>query len=261
MTEFLQRFPEPEVLAAIRSAAVHSQERLRRRAAGRRKRDDSNKAQVFFRHMARRLTEVPDDLSSVLNLKTKDASQLVLPDIVVDEPKSEPAASLVKDMFDTLFATPSFEEFRIVFDRYPYVWEMDHPEYGRVLVLGYASGRNTDGELIRRNCVVNRFKSEGGDPTEREDHSFNDLQSVVGYLKSNDGKDGSIHRFIKVLRYQVGMGIRFWTNTEKGDLPEFYRFIVLTEEGPKYYPSRAAYDEALSQYKPSIPAESVTSPV
>jgi hypothetical protein len=264
MTEFLQRFPEPEVLAAIRSAAIHSQERLRRRQQGRRKRDDSNKAQIFFRHMASRLPEVPDDLISVLSLKTKDLSQLDLPDMTVDEPTIEPpvAAQPPKDEYNDLFNIPSFEDYREVFNQYPYIWELENPELGRILVLGYASGRNKDtDELVRRNCAVSMLKRGSTDPTEREERSFNDLTSIVGYLQH---KEGGIHRSVKVIPYQVGAGVRFWTNTAKGDLPDLNRYFYLSNYGPSPITSRARYEEALSDtrsYKPHFAEAPIKRPV
>jgi hypothetical protein len=252
MTEFLRRFPEPELLAAIQSAAIHSQERLRHRPTKRRLRDNPYKAQVFFRHMAERLPSVPDDLSCVLGLKSKDPSQLEIPGVTVDAspPEMPPPVEPPKDEFASLFDIPTFEEYRNVFNTWPYVLQDVRKDLGRVLVLGYASGRNKDTEeLIRRNCAVSMFKKDSADPTEREEHSFNDLVSVIGFLKHNE--TNGLHRSIKAIRYQPGMGVRFWTNTGKGDRADLSRYVVLTESGFVTYPARMLYEEALRQFKPA----------
>jgi hypothetical protein len=175
-----------------------------------------------------------------------------LADIIVEDPQEpEPAPKPVveepRDEYTDLFDIPSFEDFRHVFDTYPYVREERRAE-GRLLLIGYASGRNVSEELIRRNCAVSQVKKVG-DAFEREERSFNALSSIVGNLNKKDDK---IHLFVKAIKYVPGTGVRFWTNTPKGDLENMRRYIFLTEEGLVSYPTRASYDLALLTSKGSV---------
>jgi hypothetical protein len=153
----------------------------------------------------------------------------------VDEVLEDPA----EDEFADLLDIPKFEDFEAVFSTYPYVMMADH-DGRKVLVLGYLSARDrqTD-DLIRRNCVVigpNESGDSRGTP-------FNDLQSIVGILRKS--KRG-VRQFIKVVPYQAGTRIRFWTHVKgpdgSGDRPHLNRYIVLTDFGLTRVRTRAELD-------------------
>lgn len=221
MTELLRRVPEENLADALRVATVNAEKRSRKGRHGK------YKTQRFFRKAAERLVNIPDDLAIVVGMKDADP-QLELPmspapssAIMVDDEQTEfdaflteAAAPKVDDIFD--IDVPTFDTFKHVFDSYPYACIHEDMREGKLLVIGYASGRNADGKLLRRNCVLVR-----PDGTE---HSFNDLSSVFGTLS----RKGVLHQHIKVLPLPAGCGLRFWTNMAGvGDILDQNRFVYV----------------------------------
>ena len=248
-TELLRRVPEPQIADAIISACVAAEKRLR---SNRRNRHDRYHSQKFFRRMVERFPHRPEALSAVVGLKFGvNGDQVNIPGVDLrekDEPRmpsegDEAAAKLLdppEDEFADILDMPKFEDFEGVFEEYPYVGTAQH-DGQRVLVLGYLSARDrqTD-DLIRRNFVV----IGAGEPEGAKGKPFNDLQSMTGMLQKR--KKG-IRQFIKVIPYQVGMRIRFWTHVKgtsgSGDRAHLNRYIVLTERGPEQLPSRTEFDD------------------
>ena len=250
-TELLRRVPEAQVADAISSACTAAEKRLR---SNRRSRHDRYHSQMFFRRMVERFPNAPEGVSAVVGLKNGvNGAQMEVPGVevrqsgeermptenaqAVDEVLEDPA----EDEFADILDIPKFEDFEAVFNEYPYV--MPSTCDGRkVLVLGYLSARDhqTD-DLIRRNCVV-IGPSESGDSLGTP---FNDLQSITGILRRT--KQG-VRQFIKVIPYQVGTRIRFWTHVKgpngSGDRPNLNRYVVVgirTLIRPKSRAELAAY--------------------
>jgi hypothetical protein len=248
-TELLRRVPEAQVADAISSAYVAAEKRLRN---NRRSRHDRYHSQMFFRRMVERFPNPPESVAAVVGLKGGvNGAQMEVPGVevrhsgeermptdnaqAVDEVLEDPP----EDEFADLLDMPVFEDFAVVFSEYPYVMMADH-DGRKVLVLGYLSARDrqTD-DLIRRNCVViGPNESEGAKGT-----AFNDLQSITGILRRT--KKG-MRQFIKVIPYQPGTRIRFWTHVKgpsgSGDRPNLNRYIVVTGFGLTRVRTRAELD-------------------
>jgi len=211
---------------------------------------------MFFRRMVERFPDPPEGVSAVVGLKGGvNGAQMEVPGVevrqsgeermptdnaqAVDEVLEDPAEDESSDEFADLLDIPEFSDFANVFDNYPYVMARDY-EDRKVLVFGYLSARDrqTD-DLIRRNCVV----IGPNEPDGAKGVSFNDLQSIVGILRKS--KRG-VRQFIKVIPYQPGTRIRFWTNVQgpsgNGDRPNLNRYIVVTDFGLTRVRTRAELD-------------------
>lgn len=209
MTELLRRIPEKELAEALLSSATNATKRSR---SGRHSR---YKVERFFRKASERLVNIPDHLAEAIGLKNeqlplfepKKEEELQAeeaPAVVVAPEEPEPA----EDLF-----VPAYEDFEKVFSSYPYVCEHHDRVEGRLLLLGYCSGRDREGRLLRRNCMLTR---PNGDK-----FSFQDLAGIFGTLTH---KGPNINRYIKAIPYPEGASIRFWTNVDGvGDLEEYRR--------------------------------------
>lgn len=230
MTELLRRVPEHDIADVLRNACFNAEHRTRDN------RHMRYKCQRFFRRLVLRLSNLPEDLAVVVGI-TKPSPQLQLPDMSVETsptehneyeealdrmaaedeqaeeaPESEPSE-------DDLWAhldIPEFDDFKQVFDSYPYVCRLVRKGHGPLLVLGYASGRHRKtSELIRRNCALNEVP-------------FNSVVSILGLFKR---QVGDIHQHVKVVKYRPGLVLRSWTNIQgQGDRPDMYRYLVCGEE-------------------------------
>lgn len=239
-TEMLRRFPEEAITDALISASLATDKRLR---DNRRGRHDQYHAKLFFRRIAQRLPNPTDDLAVAVGMKDADklktkaltdafvdlakavatAVEEAEPDIVEAEPEPEPEPV---DDFANMLDIPTFADYAAVFEKYPYVrLFQDEKRNEKLLALGYASGRDSDDDLIIRNCVF----VPPGEPAGAKGTSFNDLVSVVGVLrKTNKG----VRQFIKVIPYRVGGKVRTWHHVRDGggDKAEWNRHFILTEK-------------------------------
>lgn len=234
LTELLRRLPEDQVTAALAAACDNAQRRTTV------KRHIRYKCQRFFRRLTERFGTVPDELAVAVGLQGPQL-QLQLPTTAPEEvaapvePQAEPSEALNEyelalerfapleanpqdptEEFLKAFDVPGFDDFKSVFESYPYVKVVSRPGYDQLLVLGYASATNSKGQLVRRNLAVNEVM-------------FNDLTSIFGHLRR---KNGDIHQHIKVLTYRPGTLIRCWTNVrDVGDRLDQSRFLHLSPEG------------------------------
>lgn len=253
MTELLRRIPENELADILRNACYNAEHREQH------DRHMRYKCQRFFRRLALRLAKLPEDLAITVGLQPPGTA--VLPDLTAEAPNEyeealvrmaledvqqeaaeeqaanesddEEAPASDDDLWEHL-DIPEFDDFKDVFQHYPYACVMSRPGYGRLLVLGYASGRHRQtNALIRRNLAVNETP-------------FNKIVSILGLFKR---KEGNVHQHIKVVTYQPGTVIRAWTNVQdEGDRKDLYRYMVC-QEGDIELVSQAEYNAVLERWE------------
>ena len=246
-TELVRRFPEDDLNDALLSAALVADKRIRTSFPDR---HNQYKATLLFRRLAERLLNPSDELAlavgrkSAEELKAKANEDQPKPRVKAKEtaPASPAKLTLVPDEpvdeFASLIDIPTFEDFEYVFTKYPYVKDhLDKKRNERLLVLGYASGRDSDDSVIIRNCVL----VAPGEPAMAKGTSFKDIGSIVGLLRRR--KKG-IHQTIKVVPYRVGAKVRTWHHVKdgSGDKAEWTRHFILTEEGLQKVGSRPEWD-------------------
>lgn len=126
---------------------------------------------------------------------------------------------------------PTFDDFKIVLQRYPLVREL---VYGgkRFLGLGYISGpvysgvRLLEGEHARVNCAVTYWDKFGVDQG-----PFH-FKKLAGEFGTQGHRDATTKTYIKLLKPDPGIAIRYWTNiSSEGDIRELYRYSVVTTQG------------------------------
>jgi len=97
--------------------------------------------------------------------------------------------------------------------RYPPVTERQHPRFGRVIVLAYLEDRV---RRVRRNSKIGQYM-------------FFDYPELE--LIEPDTRSLNCRVSIKVIKYDVGLRIRFWENSSAGDVPGKSGAILVTEPG------------------------------
>lgn len=253
MTELLRRIPESELADILRNACYNAEHREQH------DRHMRYKCQRFFRRLALRLAKLPPDLAVTVGIE-KPGAHISLPDMsaepaneyeealvrmaledvqqeAAEEEEEEMDADAAPESDDDLWEhldIPEFDDFKDVFQRYPYAQMMSRPGYGRLLVLGYASGRHRQSNaLIRRNLAVN-------------EQPFNKIVSILGLFKR---KEGNVHQHIKVVKYRPGMVVRAWTNVQgEGDRADLYRYLVCQQSDIEPV-SQAEYNAVLDRWE------------
>jgi hypothetical protein len=206
MAELVLKLPRETCLEVLRNALSRAQNQLAKGSA-RNRRSDAYKALKLVRHMANRLRPLPDDFSVLLG--EKSASEVVTEGMTIDPEPEEDFATLADDL-------PEFKQFASVFRQYPYCEVKDTPGFGKLLVLGYCSGRGKhSNKLYRRNCLL--ITPEG------RRMNFREIGSAIG-VPQETGPDGT-HYTIKAVPYTDGMAVKFWTNIiDEGDVQDQYRY-------------------------------------
>lgn len=226
--ELLKKLPKDACDEVLRKTLVGAQKRLLAQEV-RNRRSDAYKAILVARTMAERLKPVSSDLSSLLG-EGPTTDENVEP--AVPEPEEDFAAGL---------EIPTYAQFSRVFDQYPYVMLDESTSFGKLIILGYLSGRGkTSNKLFRRNCVV-VF------PDGRR-KSFNDLLSMIGFLRSPPTIDGS-QPSLKGIPYADGIGVKCWTNVVgEGDREDQYRYLLFTQNGVQHFKLETAWERAMHEY-------------
>jgi hypothetical protein len=230
--ELLKKLPREACDELLRRTIIRSQERLLAQDVRNRK-SDAYKATLVARTMAARLAPISADLQVLLGEGAPEES---------DGISTESGAPTPEEDFVAGIEIPTFAQFSHVFDQYPYVRVEESPSLGRLLILGYLSGRGrVTNKLFRRNCTV-VF------PDGRR-KSFNDLVSVIGFLRSPPTIDGS-QPSLKGIPYVPGIGVKFWTNiVGEGDDRGQYRYLLFTENSSQTFTTEPAWEIALHKYK------------
>lgn len=216
MAELVKRLPREACLDVLRASLTRAQERLGTGSA-RNRRSDTYKALKLTRSMADRLRPLPDDFALLLGEKT--AAEVPMEGMTIDSSVEE-FANITEDL-------PEFKQFASVFKHYPYSELRDTPGFGKLLVLGYCSGRGRhSNKLYRRNCIL---VSPDGQKT-----NFKNIGSAIGVLQDT-GPDGT-HYTIKAVPYADGMAVKFWTNIiGEGDVKDQYRYEFLYNHSNPHY--------------------------
>jgi hypothetical protein len=204
MAELVQKLPKETCVNILRKTLLQSQNKLLAQKV-RNRRSDAYKAMLLARTLASHIKPVPDDLAVLLGEKSAD--EVPMEGMQIDED------------FVSGLDIPEFKQYASVFDTYPYLEVRDTTSYGKLLVLGYCSGRGRQSnKLYRRNCTVVRQSGLK--------QGFRDLGSAIGVL-SNEGPDGT-HYTIKAIPFEEGIGVKFWTNlVGEGDIQDQYRYLLL----------------------------------
>jgi len=219
MTELLRRAPEDALNEALQSACTNAQHRLSKN------RHQRYQCQRFFRKLALRLTNPSSNLATVVGLKDVHPQSVRPPTrSEVKTPPREVVTTadqpLSKDQLEDLSAyldLPTFADFKSVFESYPYIKIMKRAGYGRLLVLGYASGfYQTRQAVLRRNSTLDEVV----------------VQHIPTIFKDLHSESGGVRQGIKVVPYQPGRLIRSWTNIQgTGDLKGLNRYNICHEWG------------------------------
>lgn len=230
MAELVQKLPKEDLASLIQGALLRSQDRLMAQTV-RNRRSDAYKAVLLARGLAERLRPIPPALAVLLG--EMDASKAPVEGMTV-----EPAVADPEEDFAANIDIPEFKQYASVFNTYPYVEVRETESYGRLLVLGYCSGRGRhSNQLYRRNCVIVR-------PNGRR-QGFRDLSSVLGVL-SDVGPDGT-HYTIKAIPYEAKTAVKCWTNlVGKGDIPDQYRYMIFGKKTVTTYSTEAAWESEIT---------------
>jgi len=97
--------------------------------------------------------------------------------------------------------------------RYPPLTERHHPQFGRVIALAYLEDM---GRRVRRNFKIGQYQ-------------FFDAPELEGLEPDTDSMNCRI--VIKLIRYEVGLRIRYWQNQGGADVPGRSGAVVATEAG------------------------------
>lgn len=215
MAELVQRLPREACSEIVQKALLRSQDRLMAQTV-RNRRSDVYKAVLMARKMAERLQPVPSELAVLLGDKSADEAPIegMAVEPAIPEPEDD-FANLADDL-------PDFKQFASVFKQYPYVEYRETASFGKLLVLGYCSGRGKQSnKLYRRNCIL--VTPEG------RRQGFKDIGSAIG-VPQETGPDGT-HYTIKAVPFADGLAVKCWTNIiGEGDVPDQYRYLVVNVE-------------------------------
>ncbi len=210
MAELVQKLSKEVCSEVLQATLLRSQDRLLAQNV-RNRRSDAYKARVIAHKMVERLRPIPPGLAVLVGEVAAD--QAPVEGMTVDKSDEDDFATITEDL-------PDFKQFASVFKQYPYFEIRDVPSLGKLLVLGYCSGRGrTTNKLYRRNCTLVM-------PDGRRT-GFRQMASAIGN-PDDTGPDGT-HYMIKAVPYVDGMALKFWTNLiGERDVPDQYRYLVLS---------------------------------
>jgi len=216
MAALTQKLSKEQCAGILSSVLLRSKERLLSQTV-RNRRSDAYKAELLARKMADRIRPIPDELAVLLGEKSADTVESADMTVQAHNPDED---------FAQKIDIPTFDQYKDVFDHYPYVKVRHHTPYGPLVVVGYCSGRGLNSDkLYRRNCMVSM-------PDQRK-VGFKDLVSSIGML-SNTGPDGTRYK-IKAVPFTGVIGVRCWTNyIGEGDVLSLYRYVAGFYDGGRY---------------------------
>jgi len=142
-----------------------------------------------------------------------DQHQTPLPPVLT-APSSQPAQATGALSWEAaLHLVPGYER---LCTRYPPVTERQHPKFGRVIVVAYLEDK---ARRVRRNSKIGEYM-------------FFDYPELG--LVEPDTRSLECRISIKIIKYEVGLRIRFWENGPQGDVPGKSGAILVTEPGLRF---------------------------